>query len=68
MLDREKVLHNTKTLMETHPKLRYGQAVFITMAESYTVCMDLAGKDCDCFHDDKKVDLFLDKCEEKISQ
>ena len=66
-LFKEHVKRIAKSIIYELPHIRYGQAVFNYVDEKYGVAR-IAQFDygIDCFYDDTKIELFLDKCYELI--
>lgn len=52
-----------------YPPYRYGQAVFNTMFELYPdVAQKYCGSKYDPFHDNTKINIFIEKCNEEINE
>ena len=63
---RADIIHNAYILRKLHPELRKGQAIIKVSYDIDKKKLDrVLSSEYDCFYDDSKIDMFLDKfCEE----
>jgi hypothetical protein len=63
---RADIIHKAGILRKSCPELRKGQAIQTIAVEiDHNKLGTLLESNCDCFYDDSKIDMFLDKfCEE----
>lgn len=62
--DREVLIRDARIEMKKFPNLRFGQAIANVGSSYYPKSLNLFGTEFDCFYNDDRVELFLDKIEE----